>query len=60
MDTQAMQDKGLNDTTIINPNTIYPPMEVKKIDLINPELKRELKQLIHEVLNDRSYHNIRS
>ena len=59
MDTQAMQDKGLNDTTIINPNTIYPPMEVKKIDLINPELKRELKQLIHEVLNDRSYHNIR-
>ena len=60
MDTQAMQDKGLNDTTIINPNRIYPPMEVKKIDLINPELKRELKQLIHEVLNDRSYHNIRS
>ena len=60
MDTQAMQSKVLNDTTIINVQGEYPPMEVKRIDLITPELKRELKQLIHEVLNERSYHNIRS
>ena len=60
MDTQAMQSKGLNDTTIINPDTIYPPMEVKKIDILTPQLRKELKELIHEVLNDRSYHNIRS
>ena len=60
MDTQAMQSKGLNDTTIINPNRIYPPMEVKKIDILTPQLRKELKELIHEVLNDRSYHNIRS
>ena len=60
MDTQAMQSKALNDTTIINTPREYPPMKEFKLDLIGPELKRELKQLIHEVLNERSYHNIRS
>ena len=60
MDTQAMQSKALNDTTIINTPRKYPPMKEFKLDLIGPELKRELKQLIHEVLNERSYHNIRS
>ena len=60
MDTQAMQDKGLSNSHYHNPNRIYPPMEVKKIDILTPQLRKELKELIHEVLNDRSYHNIRN
>ena len=55
-----MQDKGLSNSHYHNPNRIYPPMEVKKIDILTPQLRKELKELIHEVLNDRSYHNIRS
>ena len=36
-----------------NGNPILPPMKITPFTLIDPQLKVELKELIHEVLDER-------
>ena len=36
-----------------NGNPILPPMKITPLTLIEPQLKVELKELIHEVLDER-------
>ena len=54
MDTQAMTygSKGTPED-IQRQRDAIPPMEVNKMNLISDALKKELKELINEVLDER-------
>ena len=60
-DTQGMSGpstKGCNDNVFpkdANGNPIYPPFNPTPLPLIEPQLKKELKELINEVLDEREY-----
>lgn len=50
MDTQGMTSgKG----GVIDPNRVYPPYKVKKMNVITDRERKELKELINEVLDER-------
>ena len=61
IDTQGMSGpstKGCKDNVFpkdANGNPIYPPFNPKPLPLIEPQLKKELKELINEVLDEREY-----
>jgi len=50
IDTQGMSLPGDGDT---NSEREYPPMPVKKRTIFTPEERMELKQIIHEALDER-------
>tara|TARA_R100000152_G_C6725625_1_gene150929 strand:+ start:79 stop:234 length:156 start_codon:yes stop_codon:yes gene_type:complete len=50
MDTQGMSLPGQSTGELKQ----YKPMEVKHIPMLEPKLKQELKDLINEVLDERS------
>ena len=66
IDTQGMStdfvDDGFSCTKTnkyerdTNGNIIYPTADIKPLTILTPELKKELKELINEVLDDREYH----
>ena len=50
MDTQGMTSgKG----GAIDPNQVYPPYKAKKMNIITDQERKELKELINEVLDER-------
>ena len=50
MDTQGMTSgKG----GVIDPNQVYPPYKAKKMNIITDQERKELKELINEVLDER-------
>ena len=61
IDTQGMSGpstKGCKDYVFpkdANGNPIYPPFNPTPLPLIEPQLKKELKELINEVLDEREY-----
>ena len=61
IDTQGMSGpstKGCKDNVFpkdANGNPIYPPFNPTPLPLIEPQLKKELKELINEVLDEREY-----
>ena len=61
IDTQGMSvpsTKGCKDNVFpkdADGNPIYPPFNPTPIPLIEPQLKKELKELINEVLDEREY-----
>ena len=61
IDTQGMSEpstKGCKDNVFpkdANGNPIYPPFNPTPLPLIEPQLKKELKELINEVLDEREY-----
>ena len=61
IDTQGMSGpstKGCKDNVFpkdADGNPIYPPFNPTPLPLIEPQLKKELKELINEVLDEREY-----
>ena len=61
IDTQGMSGpstKGCKDNVFpkdANGNPIYPPFNPTPLPLIEPQLKKELKELINQVLDERQY-----
>ena len=61
IDTQGMSGpstKGCKDNIFpkdADGNPIYPPFNPTPLPLIEPQLKKELKELINEVLDEREY-----
>ena len=61
IDTQGMSGeavKGCTDNVYpkdADGNPIYPPFNPTPLPLIEPQLKKELKELINEVLDEREY-----
>ena len=61
IDTQGMSGpstKGGKDNVFpkdADGNPIYPPFNPTPLPLIEPQLKKELKELINEVLDEREY-----
>ena len=61
IDTQGMsggQVEGCKDNVFpkdADGNPIYPPFNPTPLPLIEPQLKKELKELINEVLDEREY-----
>ena len=61
IDTQGMSGevvKGCTDNVYprdTNGNIIYPPAKFKKLTIITSEVKKELKDLINEVLDEREH-----
>ena len=61
IDTQGMSGpstKGCKDNVFpkdANGTPIYPPFKPTPLPLIEPQLKKELKELINEVLDEREY-----
>ena len=65
IDTQGMStdsvDEGFSCTKTnkyerdTNGNIIYPPAKFKKLTIITSEVKKELKDLINEVLDEREH-----
>ena len=51
MDTQGMSfGKG----GVIDPDQVYPPYIPKKMTIFNEQERKELKDIIHEALDERS------
>ena len=61
IDTQGMSGeavKGCTDNVFpkdADGNPIYPPFNPTPLPLIEPQLRKELKELINEVLDERDY-----
>ena len=61
IDTQGMSGeavKGCTDNVYpkdANGNPIYPSFNPPQLPLIEPQLKKELKEIINEVLDEREY-----
>ena len=61
IDTQGMSGeavKGCTDNVYprdTNGNIIYPPANFKKLTILTHEFKKELKELINEVLDEREH-----
>ena len=61
IDTQGMSGeavKGCTDNVYprdTNGNIIYPPAKFKKLTIITSEVRKELKDLINEVLDEREH-----
>ncbi len=61
IDTQGMSGptiEGCKDNVYPkdeNGETIYPPMKITPLTLLEPQLRIELKDLINEVLDEREY-----
>ena len=60
IDTQGMSygDGKGSDKSIEEQRAAIPPMSVNKTNLLSDALKVELKELINEVLDERSWSNI--
>ena len=57
IDTQGMSygDGKGNGRTLEEQRTAIPPMQVNETNLLSDSLKKELRQLINEVLDEREY-----
>jgi len=53
IDTQGMSLPGVVPTKLVE----YSPMPVKQIPIFTDMERKELKEIIHEVLNERVYKN---
>ena len=60
IDTQGMSfgDGKDSSKSLEEQRDAIPPMEVNKMNLLSDSLKIELKELINEVLDERSWSNI--
>ena len=56
IDTQGMSGMSLPGVVPTKP-VEYPPMPVKKIPIFTDLERKELKEIIHEALNERIYKN---
>jgi|13_taG_2_1085334.scaffolds.fasta_scaffold293360_2 hypothetical protein len=55
MDTQGM---SLGKGGTIDPDQVYPPYKPKKMNVITDRLRKELKEIINEVLDERGLYNL--
>jgi len=42
----------------IDPDQVYPPYKPKKMNVITDRLRKELKEIINEVLDERGLYNL--